>query len=216
MDGFLGCDFRVVKCRCEKKLIPRLWLQTRWHLPHINASFSRYTYRCIFELKLSSIEMSVSFFHFSSPNVLPFQGAEGLSGVFVVVSVLILEHPVCLPSCMWWEQMQKRIPVVLLWLLTSPLPFLCTVLIFFFFERRGTFCFSRKVILTFFVIPFTAHRLLDSAQKKRERETERARKWDGQRQRGRRIEENRNRVEVTCSIFQLWTEQFPWHRSIKG
>lgn len=142
VDGFHGCNFRVVKWRCEKKLIPRLWLQTRWHLPHINASFSRYTYRCIF---VSSIEMSVSFLHFSSPNVLPFQGAEHFSGVFVVVfflSVLILEHPVCLPSCMWWEQMQKRIPVVLLWLLTSQF-------LTFFFERRGTFCFSRKVILTF-------------------------------------------------------------------
>lgn len=53
------------------------------------------------------------------------------------------------------------------------------------------FCFSRKVIRMLFAIPATAQRLGKVTQQK---------------------ERHRKRV---C-VFQLWTKQFPWHRSIKG
>lgn len=201
MDSLVAI-IRVVKWRCGKKRVPRLWLQTRWHLPHINASFSE-------ALLYRDVSFTPSFF---ISKCFAFWWCRGFVTLFLsccwfFLSVHIPEHPVCLPSCVWWEQMQ--VPVVLLWLLTPPLLFLCNVLPFF--RKEGRLLLFKEGYSDFFVIPVTAHRLLDSAQKKRERERGKESEMEGEAGGQRKA----NGVEVTCSIF-LWTEQFPWHQSIKG
>lgn len=177
MDSLVAI-IRVVKWRCGKKRVPRLWLQTRWHLPHINASFSE-------ALLYRDVSFTPSFF---ISKCFAFWWCRGFVTLFLsccwfFLSVHIPEHPVCLSSCVWWEQMQ--VPVVLLWLLTPPLLFLGNVLPFF--RKEGRLLLFKEGYSDFFVIPVTAHRLLDSAQKKREREREGKR--DGGR--GRRTEESK-------------------------
>lgn len=174
-----------------------------------------------FELKPSSIEMSLSFLHFSSPlpGIFSFLGwgwgwGADIYAAFFCCCFLFFPQR----AYFWKSRSPSRLgvlgtgvgthfcgPAVTACSAAAFLKhhiyliiYLCIYLFNFIKQGRRLRLLFRKGYSNFhFRCSFcNSH----NHQKKRKIE------------RGR----SRNRVEGTCSILQLWTEELPWHQSIKG
>lgn len=140
----------------EQTKLPELCLQARWHLSHINDSFSCYTYtvfiwvealfyrRCLF----SFLHFHICFFRVQR------------FGYVLLFFFFKHNHSRKFGSCPSGEQMRRRLPAVLFRL---SLPFYCTALIL---DGIGIFLLLLGEGYSDIFFRVTAHRLSDSAKER--------------------------------------------------